>query len=148
MVASAKRGKRRGRKSFVHKKESFGKKGKMLFSMLRCVRKEGKVFFSPTAQKGKISSTSKHFLYSNGRVRIYNKVWTEFIKDLRHCLHLQKLRLQKLSKVSQALFTVYYLIPKELRLRRLRHHFWPSTSASSSYMNKIVVSQNQAYKKR
>jgi len=53
MVASAKRGKRRGRKSFVHKKESFGKKGKMLFSMLRCVRKEGKVFFRRRLKKEK-----------------------------------------------------------------------------------------------
>jgi len=40
MVASAKREKRKGKKSFVHKEER-----KMLFSMLRCVRKEGKVFF-------------------------------------------------------------------------------------------------------
>jgi hypothetical protein len=74
MVASAKRGKRRGRKSFVHKKESFGKKGEnvVLYASLRTKRREG--VFSPTAQKGKISSTSKHFLYSNGRVRIYNKV--------------------------------------------------------------------------
>jgi hypothetical protein len=67
MVASAKREKRKGKKSFVYKKER-----KMLFSMLRCVRKEGKVF-SPSAQK-KISSTSKHFSYINGRIRIYNKV--------------------------------------------------------------------------
>jgi hypothetical protein len=53
MVASAKRGKRRGRKSFVHKKESFAKKGKMLFPMLRCVRKEGKVFFRRRLKKEK-----------------------------------------------------------------------------------------------
>ena len=73
MVASAKRGKRRGRRSFVHKKESFGKRENVvLYASLRTKRREG--VFSPTAQKGKISSTSKHFLYSNGRVRIHNKV--------------------------------------------------------------------------
>jgi hypothetical protein len=68
MVASAKREKRKGKKSYVHKEER-----KMLFSMLRCVRKEGKVFFRLSAQK-RISSTSKHFSYINGRIRIYNKV--------------------------------------------------------------------------
>jgi hypothetical protein len=61
MVASARREKRKGKKSFVHKeegkmlfsmKESFGKR-KMLFSMLRCVRKEGKVFFRLRLKKGK-----------------------------------------------------------------------------------------------
>jgi hypothetical protein len=51
MVASAKREKRRGRKSFVHKKERASEKGKMLFSMLRCVRKEGKVFFRRRLKK-------------------------------------------------------------------------------------------------
>jgi archaeosine-15-forming tRNA-guanine transglycosylase len=45
--------------------------------MLRCVRKEGKVFFR-LQLKILISSTSKHL---NGRVRIYYKVWTEFIKN-------------------------------------------------------------------
>jgi hypothetical protein len=68
MVASAKREKRKGKKSFVYKEER-----KMLFSMLHCVRKEGKVFFRLSAQK-RISSTSKHFAYINGRIRIYNKV--------------------------------------------------------------------------
>jgi hypothetical protein len=44
VVASAKR-KKKGRKSFVFKKGELRKKGEMFFSMLRCVRKEGKVFF-------------------------------------------------------------------------------------------------------
>jgi hypothetical protein len=72
MVASTKRGKRRGRKSFVHKKESFGKKENFVFyASLRTERREG--VFSSSAQK-KISSTSKHFSYINGRIRIYSKV--------------------------------------------------------------------------
>ena len=72
MVASAKRKKRGGRKSFVYKKESFGKKGNVVFyASLRTKRREG--VFSPSAQK-KISSTSKHFSYINGRIRIYYKV--------------------------------------------------------------------------
>ena len=72
MVASAKRGNRRGRKSFVYTKESFGKKENVVFyASLRTKRREG--VFSPSAQK-KISSTSKHFSYTNGRIRIYTKV--------------------------------------------------------------------------
>ena len=81
MVASARREKRKGKKSFVHKeegkmlfsmKESFGKKENAVFyASLRTKRREG--VFSPSAQK-KISSTSKHFSYINGRIRIYNKV--------------------------------------------------------------------------
>jgi hypothetical protein len=48
MVASARREKKEEKKkSFVHKEE-----GKMLFSMLRCVRKEGKVFFRLRLKKG------------------------------------------------------------------------------------------------
>jgi hypothetical protein len=74
MVASAKRGKRRGRKSFVYKKESFEIKKRenvVFYASLRTKRREG--VFSSSAQK-KISSTSKHFSYINGRIRIYNKV--------------------------------------------------------------------------
>lgn len=74
MVASAKkRKKKEGKKeSFVYKKESFGKKENVIFyASLRTKRREG--VFSPSAQK-KISSTSKHFLYINGRIKIYNKV--------------------------------------------------------------------------
>jgi hypothetical protein len=60
MLALAKRKKKRGRKSFVYKKESFGKKGNVVFyASLRTKRREG--VFSPSAQKRKISSTSKHF---------------------------------------------------------------------------------------
>jgi hypothetical protein len=51
------------------KKRSFGKKKKWSF-MLRCVRKEGKVFFR-LRLKILISSTSKRL---NKRVRIYYKV--------------------------------------------------------------------------
>ena len=82
MVASAKREKRKGKKSFVHKeegkmlfsmKESFGKKENVVFyASLRTKRREG-VFFAFGSKK-KISSTSKHFSYINGRIRIYNKV--------------------------------------------------------------------------
>jgi hypothetical protein len=73
MLALAKRKKKRGRKSFVYKKESFGKKGNVVFyASLRTKRREG--VFSPSAQKRKISSTSKHFSHINGRVRIYHKV--------------------------------------------------------------------------
>jgi hypothetical protein len=44
--------KKRGRKSFVYKKESFGKKGNVVFyASLRTKRREG--VFSPPAQKGK-----------------------------------------------------------------------------------------------
>jgi hypothetical protein len=59
----------------MYKKESFGKKGNAVFyASLRTKRREG-VFFSPSAQKKrKNSSTSKHFSYINGRIRIYYKV--------------------------------------------------------------------------
>jgi hypothetical protein len=46
MVASAKRGKRRGRKSFVYKKENV-----VFYASLRTKRREG--VFSPSAQKRK-----------------------------------------------------------------------------------------------
>jgi hypothetical protein len=46
MVASAKRGKRRGRKSFVHKKESFGKKEKCCFLCFAMYEKKGRCFFA------------------------------------------------------------------------------------------------------
>jgi hypothetical protein len=73
VVASAKRKKKGERKSFVYKKETFGKKGNVVFyASLRTKRREG--VFSPSAQKRKISSTSKHFSYINGRIRIYYKV--------------------------------------------------------------------------
>jgi hypothetical protein len=73
MLALAKRKKKRGRKSFVYKKESFGKKGNVVFYASLCTkRREG--VFSPSAQKRKISSTSKHSSHINGRVRIYYKV--------------------------------------------------------------------------
>jgi len=52
MVASAKRKKKGGRKSFVYKKESFGKKENVVFyASLRTKRREG--VFSPSAQKRK-----------------------------------------------------------------------------------------------
>ena len=58
------------------KKKSFGKKKKWSF-MLRCVRKEGKVFFR-LRLKILISSTSKRL---KQRVRIYYKVCTKFLED-------------------------------------------------------------------
>jgi hypothetical protein len=54
VVASAKRkkrGKKKERASCTKRRAS--ERREMLFSMLRCVRKEGKVFFSPSAQKKK-----------------------------------------------------------------------------------------------
>jgi hypothetical protein len=51
VVASAKK-KRRGRKSFMYKKESFGKKENVdFYASLRTKRREG--VFSPSAQKRK-----------------------------------------------------------------------------------------------
>jgi hypothetical protein len=58
------------------KKQSFGKKRKRPFR-LRCVRKEGKVFFR-LRLKILISSTSKRL---KQRVRIYYKVCTKFLED-------------------------------------------------------------------
>jgi hypothetical protein len=132
MVASAKRGKRKGKKSFVYKKESFGKKEKCCFLCFAAYEKKGRCFFSPSAQK-KISSTSKHFsgYITRYEQKLSQKVLVTFTKVI--------------SEVSQVLFTVYYLISKELQLRR---HFWSSASASSSYMIKVIVSQNQAFRKR
>ena len=82
MVASARREKRKGKKSFMHKeegkmlfsmKESFGKKENVVFyASLRTKRREG-VFFAFGSKK-KISSTSKHFSYISERLRIYYKV--------------------------------------------------------------------------
>jgi hypothetical protein len=46
MVASAKRGKRRGRKSFVYKKGSFGKKEKCCFLCFAAYKKKGRCFFA------------------------------------------------------------------------------------------------------
>jgi hypothetical protein len=57
----------------VYKKESFGKKGNVVFyASLRTKRREG-VFFAFSSKK-KISSTSKHFSYINGKIRIYYKI--------------------------------------------------------------------------
>jgi hypothetical protein len=49
VVASAKRKKKRERKSFVLKKESFGKREMFFYASLRTKRREG--VFSPSAQK-------------------------------------------------------------------------------------------------
>jgi hypothetical protein len=90
VVASAKR-KKGGRKSFVYKKESFGKKGNVVFyASLRTKRREG--VFSPSAQKKK-----------------------------ENFVHIKALLIHqwKDKDILQA-------------------------SASSSYMNKVVVSQNRA----
>jgi hypothetical protein len=75
VVVSASKKKERAseRKSFVYKKESFGKKENVVFyASLRTKRREG-VFFAFGSKK-KISSTSKHFSYINERIRIYYKV--------------------------------------------------------------------------
>jgi hypothetical protein len=72
MVASAKK-KKKGEERALCTKRKASEKRKNIVFMLCGVRKEGKVFFSPSAQK-KISSTSKHFSYINGRIRIYDKV--------------------------------------------------------------------------
>jgi hypothetical protein len=71
VVASAKR-KKKERKSFVFKKESFGK-GKCSFLCFAVYEKKGRCFFAFGSKK-KISSTSKHFSYVNGRIRVYYKV--------------------------------------------------------------------------
>jgi hypothetical protein len=68
MVASAKREKRKGKKELRPQKR---KENIVFYASLRTKRREG--VFSPSAQK-KISSTSKHSSYINGRIRIYNKV--------------------------------------------------------------------------
>jgi hypothetical protein len=81
MVASARRGKRKGKKCFVHKEE-----GKMLFSMKEsfekkenvvlcfvAYEKKGRCFFAFGSKK-EISSTPKHFSYISERLRIYYKV--------------------------------------------------------------------------
>jgi hypothetical protein len=47
---------------FGFKREGFGKKGKRGNFMLRCVRKEGNVFFA-FGSKILISSTPKHFIH-------------------------------------------------------------------------------------
>jgi hypothetical protein len=62
MVASAKRGKKRGgkRASCTKRRASEKRKNVVFYALLRTKRKEG--VFSPSAQK-KISSTSKHFSY-------------------------------------------------------------------------------------
>ena len=73
MVVSVKRRKERGRKSFVYKKESFGKKEKYCFLCFAAYEKKGRCFFAFGSKK-EILSTSKHFSYINGRIRIYNKV--------------------------------------------------------------------------
>jgi hypothetical protein len=51
MVVSAKRGKRRGRRSFVHKKESFGKKGKCCSLCFAAYEKKGRCFFADGSKK-------------------------------------------------------------------------------------------------
>jgi len=59
------------RASCTKRRASEKRKNVVFYALLRTKRREG--VFSPSAQK-KISSTSKHFSYINGRIRIYNKV--------------------------------------------------------------------------
>jgi hypothetical protein len=59
-------------------KEKASEKGKRGNFMLRCVRKEGKVFFA-FGSKELISSTPKHF-YIDGKVKLYYKVWIKSTK--------------------------------------------------------------------
>jgi hypothetical protein len=68
MVASAKKRKKKGKKELRAQRR---KENVVFYASLRTKRREG--VFSPSAQK-EISSTSKHFSYINGRIRIYNKV--------------------------------------------------------------------------
>ena len=67
MVASAKREKARKKELRTQRR----KENVVFYASLRTKRREG--VFSPSAQK-EISSTSKHFSYIDGRIRIYNKV--------------------------------------------------------------------------
>ena len=82
MVASAKREKRkekkelraqRRRENIVFHEGELRKKGKCCFLCFVAYEKKGRCFFAFGSKK-EISSTSKHFSYINGRIRIYHKV--------------------------------------------------------------------------
>jgi hypothetical protein len=73
VVASAKRKKKKGKKELRVQKGELRKKGKCCFLCFAAYEKKGRCFFAFGSKK-KISSTSKHFSYINGRIRIYHKV--------------------------------------------------------------------------
>jgi hypothetical protein len=72
VVASAKR-KKGGKKELRVQKGELRKEGKCCFLCFAAYEKKGRCFFAFSSKK-KISSTSKHFSYINGRIRIYYKV--------------------------------------------------------------------------
>jgi hypothetical protein len=72
VVASAKR-KKKGKKELRVQKGELRKEGKCCFLCFDVYEKKGRCFFAFGSKK-KISSTSKHFSYINGRMRIYYKV--------------------------------------------------------------------------
>jgi hypothetical protein len=72
VVASAKR-KKKGKKELRVQKGELRKEGKCCFLCFAAYEKKGRCFFAFGSKK-KISSTSKHFSYINGRIRIYYKV--------------------------------------------------------------------------
>jgi hypothetical protein len=73
VAASAKRKKKKGKKELRVQKGELRKKGKCCFLCFAAYEKKGRCFFAFGSKK-KISSTSKHFSYINGRIRIYHKV--------------------------------------------------------------------------
>ena len=91
--------KKKRKKELRGQKESFGKKGNVVFyASLRTKRREG--VFTPSAQKKKISSTSKHFS-QNSLKTSFSYIYKSYLKSFL------------------SLSTVYsYLISKELQLRR------------------------------
>jgi hypothetical protein len=112
MIASAKR-KKGGKKELRVQKGELQKGGKCCFLCFAVYEKKGRCFFSPSAQKRKNFVHIKAFLIhqwkdkdiSQGMNRIHQRqILVTFTKVI--------------SKVSQVLSTVYYLISKELQLRR------------------------------
>jgi hypothetical protein len=74
VVASAKRKKKKGKKELRVQKGELRNEGKCCFLCFAAYEKKGRCFFAFGSKKKKNSSTSKHFSYINGRIRIYHKV--------------------------------------------------------------------------
>ena len=130
MLALAKR-KKRGRKSFVYKKEKLRKKGKCCFLCFVAHEKKGRCFFAFGSKKENFVHIKAFLIHQ----------WKG--KDISQGIN--RIHSQKLSQKFLKYCLDYCLIFKELQLRR---HFQSSASASSSYMNNVVVSRNRACKKR
>jgi hypothetical protein len=91
--------------------------------MLRCVRKEGKVFFA-FGSKDTIFVHSKSNLYMDGKVKIYYKVWKSIQSNVQFSITMSftKIIQMLLNSMQAGLKNSFSSLQNVFRTINLRHH--------------------------